>query len=100
MLAYSPTPYCAAQHSSTDTATNTSTAVVWPGTPFTVPTVVRVVSTTAAALSVAVGTPAPAVATDLALVANLPEYILLPAGSKIGVIANGTAGTVCFTPLT
>lgn len=95
-----PTAYSAAQHSSTEEATSTSAAVVWPATAFTVPTLCRVVASTQSALSMSTGTPAPAVATDIMLIANLPEFVLLPAGMKLGVLAATTAGVVCFTPCT
>jgi hypothetical protein len=98
MFGFNAAPFSAVQGKSTVEATNTSTAVVWPGTAFTVPTVVRVVSTTQAYVSVAAA-PAPTATTDLMLVPNVPEYIILPAGWKMGVLGQ-TAGTVCFTPLT
>ena len=98
MFAFNPAPFSAAQHSSTVEATSATVPVVWPATAFTVPTVVRVVSTTQAYASVAAA-PAPTATTDLMLAPNVPEFIILPAGWKMGVLGQ-TAGTVCFTPLT
>lgn len=98
MFSANAAPYSSPQHASSESATTTGAAVVWPSVAYTVPKVVRVVATTQSALSMSTGTPAPAVATDIMLIANLPEFILLPAGMKLGVIAATAAGTVCFTP--
>lgn len=95
-----PSGFGAVEGQSNALATSKTVVAVWPTNPFSVPLLVRVVSTTTAVVSVSVRAPAPTAVTDAILVANLPEFICLPAGTRMGVLALSAPGTAYFTPCT
>ena len=95
-----PSGFGAVEGQSTALAISKATVAIWPVHPFSVPLLVRVVATTTAVVSVSARTPAPTALTDAILVANLPEFICLPAGTQMGVLALVAPGTAYFTPCT
>ncbi|HJQ13075.1 MAG TPA: hypothetical protein VJ840_18730 [Gemmatimonadaceae bacterium] len=74
-------------------ATATATDTILGPFSFTDPFVIRLVASTTCFFDVAVSASTD-VTKDAMLVANLPEYILVPPGATIAVKAQTTAGTV------
>lgn len=93
-----PGPYTPVAEGGGTLATSTTVPqVIGPFSPTNEAAVVRLNASTTT--FVAVGTAPIAANTDCLLSANLPEFIAVPAGQKLSVLAQTTAGTINWAVL-